>query len=170
MAEDIKLQYGMCNIYVDGIQEFKLQGDVAEFSAEPEYEDIDLYEIPHYDKVVTGWNVTFKVVLEDNSYQALKAGLPMLEETIDDTTGDTISFTDGKLMQRGRDKAKELRIHPRELDEADTKFDLTIFKAFPVSAYEKKFGKELSKWEIEFVGLSKTADPKAVGNYFKIGE
>lgn len=164
MSDNIQLQYGKCDIYVDGNKEFPILGDVAEFVAEPEFEDIDLYEVPHYDKVLTGWNVSFKIVLEDNSFQALKLGLPTLEET------ENGGLTDGGLFQRARDKAKEIRVHPHGVDATNLEADLTIFKAFPITSYEKKFGKELSKWEIQFQGLARTADATKVGNYFKIGE
>jgi hypothetical protein len=162
MAEEVKLQYGLCDITVDGTKVITLLGDAAEFTAEPQYEDIDLYEVPAYDKLLTGWDVRLKIVLEDYQYSNLEIGMPMLEHNI--------GFSDGALMQRARDKATELIIHPREKLEADKASDLTIFKAFPISAFQIQFGKELSKWEVEFVGLAKTADPKQIGNYFRIGE
>lgn len=168
MADEIKLQYGLCDITVGGTKEFAILGDVAEFTAEPQFEDIDLYEIPAYDKLLTGWDVRLKVVLEDYQYKNLELAMPMMKKI---TVGiEDIGFTDGGLYQKARDKAVEIVIHPRDLLASDKQFDLTVFKAFPTTSFQKQYGKELSKWEVEFVGLSKTADPKQAGNYFLIGE
>lgn len=168
MAEDIRLQYGMSDIYVNDSKVSILQGEAAEFSATPQFEDIDLYEVPSYDKVLTGWDVKLKLVLEDYQYENLKLALPML--FAQGTETDTFGLSDGALGQRARDKAIELRLHPREFVSTDKKFDLTVHKAFPVSSFEAKLGKELSKWEVEFVGLAKTADPTKANNYFLIGD
>ncbi len=164
MSENnFELQVGMCDIFVEGNAEFPVQGEAAEFLAEPIYEDIDLYEISNYDKLLVGWNVTFKIVLEDYSKKALELGMPMLEPT-------DFGHGDAKLMSRARDKAKEIRIHPRDRADTDREHDIVIYKAFPVNSFEKKFGKEKSTWEIQFVALAKDADPKAVNNYFSIGQ
>ncbi|MBU9714417.1 hypothetical protein [Evansella tamaricis] len=163
MSEDIKLQYGKCDVYVDGEKAVDLIGEACTFTATPQYEDIDLYEIPNYDKSLEGWEVTFSLVLEDYAKEKLELGMPMLSNQLG-------ALVDGRLGQRARDKAVELRIRPRGADITDTQDDLVIYKAFPVSPFEKTYGKEKSTWTIEFEALSKTADPSQAGNYFSIGE
>jgi hypothetical protein len=167
MAEDIKIPFGLADIKIDG-KDIGLQADVATFTAEPKYIDIESYELGGvYDKYLEGWIVKLKVVFEEESYEKLKMALPVLEEV---TVGiEKIGLKDGRLHQRIRDKAKEIKIHPRGVGN-DKQFDVTIFKAYPVGQWERKYGKEKVKFEVEFEVLPNTGDSSKGGNFFLIGE
>ncbi|WP_286231317.1 hypothetical protein [Neobacillus mesonae] len=168
MAEQnvINVPFGMADITVEG-ESIGLQADAATFTAEPKYVDIETYELGLYDKYLEGWDVKVKVVFQEESYEKLKIALPVLEEV---TTGsEKIGLKDGRLHQRVRDKGKEIKIHPRDAG-LSKEFDVTIFKAYPVGVFERKYGKETSKFEVEFVGLPMTGDSTKGGNFFLIGE
>lgn len=166
---DIRIPIGLCSIKV-GAEDLAHQGDAAVFTAEPQYIDIDLYDLPKYDKILDGWDVRLTVTLDEESYEAIMQSLSASEAELHHVMNDVIGVKDGKLHQRMRNKAKEIVIHPNDLPENDDSFDITIFKAIAVSGYQRTYGKEQSKWEVTFEGLSRTGDPTQAGNYFHIGQ
>jgi gamma-glutamylcyclotransferase (GGCT)/AIG2-like uncharacterized protein YtfP len=169
--KDVNILFGMCDIWINGKKIENRQADKAQFSAEAKYIDIDLYDLPHYDKILESWDVKLNAVFYEEDYETIMRTLPHLEEIKDSVTGETKSLVDGKLWQRVRkDKCVEIRLHPRELPETDKHFDITLFKAFPNTQFNRVFGKEVGKIEVEFVGLARTGDPSQMANYFCIGE
>ncbi|WP_373892770.1 hypothetical protein [Virgibacillus sp. CBA3643] len=162
MAEvESNLTIGMADITIDGTS-VPRQADAAVFSAEPVIQEVDLYLVPAYDRIIEGWTVSTTVVVDEYSLEYYQMALGGMEE---DETG----FTDGKGMKSLRKEAKEVVIHPRDMGD-DTSLDITIFKAVPTGAFERTFGKEVAGYEITLTGLHKTGDPKQAGNYFRIGE
>ena len=163
---EIKLGFGLADILVGNV-DIGAQGDAAEFSAEPVYLDVESYENGLWDKYLEKWSVKLKVVLEEESYEKLQMALPTLE-TIDNA-GTIKGLQDGGAHQLVRSKAKTVTIHPRG-NGTDKSFDITIHKAFPVGTFTRKYGKEVSKYEVEFMGFPKTGNSKDPGNYFLIGQ
>ncbi|MBS4207444.1 hypothetical protein [Bacillus sp. FJAT-50079] len=166
MSNEIKVGFGLADITIGG-QDMGLQGDAATFTAEPQYLDVETYELGLYDLYLDSWAVSLKVVFQEESFDKLKMALPALDEIKNGAT--TIGLTDGKIHQRMRDKAVEIKVHPKDAG-ADTDYDLTIFKAFPTGAFERVYGKDVVKYEVEFKALPLTGDSSKGGNYFRIGQ
>ncbi|UNC92713.1 hypothetical protein [Candidatus Contubernalis alkaliaceticus] len=138
-------------------------GDGCIFSVEQQYQDVDLFTIPHFDKVLVGWNVRLKVVVNQENYSKLKLALPMLKHV---EQGMDNWLTDEQLFKRGRNFAKTIHVRPQDAD--SLKYDVLIYRGFPVSSYERKYGKEISKYEVEFIALAKGLETD-ISNYFRIG-
>ncbi|WP_404403799.1 hypothetical protein [Jeotgalibacillus malaysiensis] len=167
MSEAIKIPFGMAQITVNG-EDVGLQGDAAVFSATPTYIDVEVYEMGVYDKALEKWEVMLTVRFAQEDYSKFKMAMPHLEE-LTDVEGNVTGLTDGKLMQRARDKAVEVVVHPIEAGDSK-EFDVTVFKAFPVGTFERTYGKEASVYEVEFMALPRTGNINQHGNYFRIGE
>jgi len=165
MAEDIKIGFGLADIKIDG-KDIGLQGDSAEFMAEPVMLEIETYELGVYDYYLDSWNVTLKVVLQDESFEKLKMALPALQEIKDGAS--TVGLTDGATHQRMRDKAVEIQVCPRDAG-GTTDYDITIFKALPTGGFTRAYGKDVNTYEVEFRALPKTGNYKTGGNFFRIG-
>jgi hypothetical protein len=161
----MELLFGLADILVDGV-DIGSQGDASVLSIEPVYLDVESYENGLWDKYLEKWNVKLKVVLEDTSYEKLQIALPALEEW--DDQGTIRGLRDGGTHQLVRSKAKKVTIHPRGKG-ADTTTDVTIYMAYPIGVLEQTYGKEVSKYEVEFMAFPKTANSKDPGNYFLIG-
>jgi hypothetical protein len=162
----MELGFGLADILVDS-EDIGSQGDKAVLTIEPKYLDVESYENGLWDKYLEKWEVKLKVVLEDTSYDKLKIALPALEEW--DDMGTIKGLRDGGAHQLVRNKAKKVTIHPRGKG-SDTSTDVTIYMAYPVGVLEQTFGKETSKYEVEFVAFPRTANSKDPGNYFLIGD
>lgn len=166
LSNEIKVGFGLADIKVGG-EDIGLQSDAATFTAEPNYLDVETYELGLYDLYLDSWNVRLTINLQEDGLDKLKIALPALDAlTVD---GEAVGLTDGKVHQRMRDKAKEITIHPREAGDS-TASDITIFKAFPTGAFERVYGKEVVSYEVEFIALPVTGDSSKGGNYFRIGE
>ncbi|WP_391115988.1 hypothetical protein [Psychrobacillus sp. L3] len=163
---EIKVGFGLADIKVGGL-DIGLQGDGATFTAEPNYLDVETYELGLYDLYLDSWSVKLKVVFQEEGFEKLKMALPALQELKED--GEVVGMTDGRIHQRVRDKAQEITIHPKDAGE-DTDYDITVFKAYPTGAFERAYGKEVVKYEVEFIGLPRTGDGSTGGNYFRIGQ
>lgn len=158
----MELGFGLADILVDNI-DIGSQGDAAVLSIEPIYLDVESYENGLWDKYLEKWEVKLKVVLEDTAFDKLKIALPALDDQ-----GVVGGLQDGGAHQLVRSKAKKVTIHPRGKG-ADTSTDVTIHMAYPTGVFERTFGKETTKYEVEFMGFPKTANSKDPGNYFLIG-
>lgn len=175
MATEKKFPFGMADILING-KAVGLQGDAAVFTATPNYIDIENYEIGgKWDKYLENWDVKLKVSFAEEDYEKYKIALPHLVEEIDDATmgedgqmGKVVGLTDGGQGLSARDSAFEITVHPRE--RKDTDLDITIFKAFPVGTFERKYGKEVSRFEVEFEAYPLTMDVTKEGNYYRIGK
>lgn len=166
MSNEIKVGFGLADITIDG-KDMGLQGDGAVFTAEPIYIDVETYEMGLYDLYLDGWDVKLAVTFQDENFDKLKMALPALEEIT--KNGETVGLTDGAMHQRMRDKAVEIVVHPRDAKEsADS--DITIYKAFPTGVFERKYGKEVVQYTVEFKALPRTGNPKMGGNFFRIGQ
>jgi hypothetical protein len=165
---NINIPIGLADIKIAGTA-LAHQADAAVFMANPEFQAIDLYDVPKYDQYLTGWDVQLKVTLDDENYQAIMQSLTAGEEIVDATTSATTGVKDGALLQRMRSKAKEIIIHPQALG-ADTSYDIKIFKAIAISGFQRTYGKEKGSWEVTFQSLHRTGDPKDAGAYFVIGD
>jgi hypothetical protein len=164
---EINLGFGLADILVNNV-DIGSQGDKAVFSAEPVYLDVESYENGLWDKYLEKWNVKLKVVLEEESYEKLKLALPVLEEVKSADGLTTIGLQDGGAHQLVRSKAQTITVHPRG-NGTDKTYDVTIHKAYPTGVLERTYGKEVSKYEIEFMAFPKTGNSKDPGNYFLIG-
>lgn len=162
---EIKVGFGLADIKIGGV-DVGLQGDAAEFTAEPNYLDVETYELGLYDLYLDQWDVKLKVVFQEESFDKLKMALPALKELSD--TGEVVGLTDGRIHQRVRDKAQEITVHPKDAG-SDDSYDITIFKAFPTGAFTRVYGKEVASYEVEFIALPLTGDGSTGGNYFRIG-
>lgn len=168
VKEDINLQIGMAKVYVNG-QEIGRQANAAELTASPMFINVDLYDLPHYDKLLEGWDTKLQVELYEEDYNKMKMMMPLLEEVKGD--GSQVNgLTDGKLWQRVRDKTMKIVVHPAQLEDDVTDYDITIYKAFPTAEYKKTYGKDVSTAVVTFQGLARTSDPYKASNYFCIGE
>jgi hypothetical protein len=165
---EINLGFGLADIKVGGV-DIGSQGDSAEFSAEPVYLDIESYENGLYDRYLEKWNVKLKVVMEEESYEKLQMALPVLEQVEVGNPLELVGLKDGGAHQRVRSKAKEVSVHPRG-NGTDASYDITIYMAYPTGVFKRTYGKELTKYEIEFTAFPKTGQSKNSGNYFLIGE
>ncbi|MBD1222748.1 hypothetical protein [Virgibacillus halodenitrificans] len=167
MVQDLRLQVGMANITVGGV-EVPNQADAAVFSAEPRLIEIDLYTAPVYDRIIEGWDASVTITVDEESYEAYKMALAGVEEL--QNTGETVGLQDGAGLQSLRKTAQEVIIHPANLPAEDKSFDITLFKAIPTSSLERSYGKEKTSYEITLTALHNTGDYKKFGNYFRIGE
>lgn len=156
MAEQ-KFIFGLADIKY-GDSPIPVQGDAAVLKIEPEYIDINSYELGGvYDKIVKTWNVTLEVVFEQETAEVMGLCVPLN------------SGKDSALGESLRAKAKELVIHPRSAGESKD-FDVTIFKAVSTGSYERKYGLEQGKVAVTFTALLKDgAAPGVAGNFFQIG-
>ncbi|UNC92710.1 hypothetical protein [Candidatus Contubernalis alkaliaceticus] len=171
MSEEIRIPIGLADITIGSGSgetplEVEVQGDAAVLTVEPMTEAVDLYTMPHFDQLLVGWNVQLKIVLESESYEQIEAALPFINKY---SAGSDNWLEDGKLFQRARDKALEITVHPADLPADNKTYDVTIFKAIATGTYERKYGKEVSKYEITFQALAKTLDYTEAGNFFQIG-
>jgi hypothetical protein len=163
---EIKVGFGLADITIDG-QDMGLQGDGATFSAEPKYIEVETYEMGIYDLYLDGWDVKLAVTFQDENFDKLKMALPALDEI--KNGAETVGLTDSAMHQRMRDKAVEIIVHPRDAGESSDS-DVTIFKAYPQGVFERKYGKEVAQYTVEFKALPLTGDPKKGGNFFRIGQ
>ncbi len=167
LSNDFNLEIGLADILIGG-EEVGLQGDAAVFTATPKYIEMESFEAGGVvDYYLEGWEVKLKVVLEESNFEKMKLALPALKES--KAGSNVVGLTDGGTHQRMRGKAKEITIHPRSAGSSEDS-DITIFKAFPTGTYERSFGKEVVKYEVEFNALPLTSDFKKGGNYFRIGK
>jgi hypothetical protein len=162
----MELGFGLADIIVDSV-DIGSQGDKAVLSIEPNYLDVESYENGLWDKYLEKWTVKLKVVLEDTSFDKLKVALPALDE-VKDAQSAVIGLQDGGAHQLVRAKAKQLTIHPRAKG-TDKSTDVTIYLAYPTGVLERTYGKEVTKYEVEFMAFPKTSNSKDPGNYFLIG-
>jgi hypothetical protein len=158
----MELGFGLADILVDG-EDIGSQGDAAVLGIEPIYIDVESYENGLWDKYLEKWEVKLKVVLEDTSFDKLKLALPALDDE-----GVVNGLQDGGAHQLVRSKAKKVTIHPRAKG-VDKSTDVTIYMAYPTGVFERTYGKETTKYEVEFMAFPKTANSKDPGNYFLIG-
>jgi hypothetical protein len=161
----MELGFGLADILVGG-EDIGSQGDAAVLSIEPVYLDVESYEAGLVDLYLEKWNVKLKVVMEDTSYEKLQIALPALEEW--DDQGVIRGLRDSGAHQLVSSKAKEITIHPRAKG-TDKSTDVTIYKAYPTGVLERTYGKEVTKFEVEFMAFPKTSNSKDPGNYFLIG-
>lgn len=154
------LTIGMAEVTVDGVKVGR-QADAAVVSFEPVLEEIDLYTVPGYDQMLTGWNVVATITVDEESIEHYKMALPNVQDTV------AGGLTDGRGMKRLRDQAKEVVIHP--IDVEGDEFDITIFKAIPIGTVERTYGNEVAGYAIELRGLHKSGDYRTTSNYFRIG-
>lgn len=162
----VEVGFGLADITIDG-KDMGLQAEAAVFSAEPEYIEVETYEAGIFDYYLDKWNVHMKVSFQQDGFEQLKLALPATVELKEN--GETVGLTDGRLHQRMRDKAVEIRVHPREAAEDDKSMDVVIFKAVPVGVFERTYGKEAVQYEIEFHALPLTGKSGKNGEYFRIG-
>jgi|GEM_PF-5269660 len=167
MSNEIKVGFGLADITIDGV-DVGLQGDGATFTAEPKYIDVETYEMGLYDLYLDGWDVKLSVTFQDENFDKLKMALPALEEITDELDA-VVGLKDGALHQRMRAKASEIVVHPRDAG-VSTDSDITIFKAFPTGVFERKYGKEVVAYTVEFKALPLTGNPSQGGNFFRIGK
>lgn len=168
MAEDIKLTIGIAEVTVDGTKVPNM-ADAATFSAEPIFQEVDLYTAPNYDRIIEGWNVSLTIVVDEESYEGYKLALAGVNELVDSVDGETVTgLTDSPGLKSLRNEAKEIIIHPANAP--DNSFDITIFKAVPTGTFERSYSKEKTSYEIQFTALHKTGDYTQPSNYFLIGE
>lgn len=163
----MNLAFGLADIKIDG-NSVGAQGDAAVFSAEPIYVDVESYEAGIYDKYLEKWEVKLKVVFEEESYEKLKMAMPVLVETETIDGSGVAGLKDGGAHQRVRNKAKAVTVHPRGVSGKAN--DVTIHLGYPTGVFERSYGKELSKYEVEFIAFPRFADSTKSGSYFLIGE
>lgn len=166
ILSEIKVGFGLADIKIGG-EDIGLQGDGAVFTAEPNYLDIETYELGLYDLYLDSWSVKLKVVFQEEGFEKLKMAIPALDEL--EMLSEVVGLTDGRIHQRMRGKGQEITIHPKDAGN-DSSSDITIYKAYPTGSFERVYGKEIVKYEVEFVALPRTGSSKAGGNYFHIGE
>lgn len=162
----IKVGFGLADIEIDG-KDMGLQGDAAEFTATPNYLDVETFELGLYDLYLDNWDVKLKVVFQEENFEKLKMAIPALQEST--TGGDVVGLVDGGIHKRMRGNAVEIKIHPKDAG-LDTDTDITIYKAYPTGSFSRVYGKEVVKFEVEFIALPVSGDGSAGGNYFLIGE
>lgn len=165
MSNEIKVGFGLADVTVDG-KDMGLQGDAATFTAEPIMLEVDTYEAGVWDYYIDGWDVSLSVTFQDENFEKLKMALPTLDELKEN--GEVVGLTDGGMHQRIRNRAVEVKVHPRDAGD-DTSTDVTIFKAVPVGVFERVYGKEVAGYQVEFKGLPVSGDVTKGGNFFRIG-
>lgn len=149
--------FGLCDITY-GEDALPVLGDKAVLTIEPEYIDINSYEIGGLvDKLVKTWKISLDVVFEEETAAVMGLCIP-LDAGEDSALGKSLRAT-----------GKELKIHPRSAGEK-TDHDLTIFKAVSTGSYERVYGLEQGYVKVTFNALVKDgAKPGVKGNFFKLG-
>lgn len=150
--------FGLCDITY-GESPLPVLGDKATLTIEPEYIDINSYEIGGLvDKLVKTWKISLDVVFEQETAEVMGLCIP-LDEKEDSALGKSLRAT-----------GKELKIHPRSAGESKN-FDITIFKAVSTGSYERVYGLEQGYVKVTFNALVKDgAQAGKKGNFFAIGE
>lgn len=160
---------GVADITIGG-NKVPNQADAAVFTAEPILLDVDLYQVPNYDKILEGYNVQVQIVVDEDciqGYEMALAGMEVVDSEI--LVNPPIGLYDGGNQQSMRSKAKEVIIHPVAFGEDDS-YDIIIHKAIPIGSFERTYGKEKTSYTITLQGLAKTANVKDVNQYFQIGK
>lgn len=157
MAAQQNYIFGLCDITY-GEAALPVLGDKAVLTIEPEYIDINSYEIGGLvDKLVKTWKVSLDVVFEQETAEVMGLCIP-LDAKEDSALGKSLRAT-----------GKELKIHPRSAGESE-EFDVTIFKAVSTGSYERIYGLEQGYVKVTFNALVKDgAKPGVKGNFFRIG-
>lgn len=157
-----KYIFGLADI-TWGEEAIPVQGDAAVLNIEPVMTEIKSYELGGVvDKIITSWNISLEVALEEETADVFSMALPVST----DTQGNLIDAAMGESL---RAKAKALKIHPRSAG-AIKDFDILIFKAAPSGTLERRYGLEQGKVVVTFTALIKDlAEAGKPGNYFQIG-
>lgn len=160
--------FGMADITWGG-EKLPTLGDAAVLKIEPEFIDIESYELGGtYDRIAKSWKVSLEVVFEEETAKVIQMAIPV--EELKDNLEAVKGYTDGALGMSLRSKAKELILHPRNMGESKA-MDVTIFKAVPTGSYERRYGLEQGKVAVTFTAMLKDgAEAGQPGNYFRVGE
>lgn len=162
-AAEKQFIFGMADITWGG-EKLPTLGDAAVLKIEPEFIDIESYELGGtYDRIAKSWKVSLEVVFEEETAKVITMAIPV------ESLGASAGYTDGALGMSLRAKAQELVLHPRNM--TDTSMDVTVFKAVPTGSYERRYGLEQGKVAVTFTAMLKDgAEAGKAGNYFRIGD
>lgn len=149
-----------------------LQVEGGKVTIEPEMEEIKFedYGSSPYDHRVTGFKVSLSIVAGQETITIMKLAIagtidvkPSGEET---ATG----VTDGPLGASNRERGMKATIHPRFVPASDKTKDFTIYNVASTGSYERPYGNEQGRIELEMECYPRDgADASKGGNFFYTG-
>jgi hypothetical protein len=161
---------GESPIVFDGVSYYQVEG--GEVSLTPILEEVNLadYGGAVWDEILTGYEGEVTIAANDSrDLELLAVALSGVDTVTDTETGKVTHIMDAKIGTSLRDRAKTVRIHPRDMG-TDQSLDIVIHKMGVASEFTQTYENSQGQMEITLKMYPKDgADPNQPNNFFYIG-